>query len=1632
MTSEQAQDSDGDPFYWDPQRLAEELCSPHQPWFPKIARRFPDLQFLSKALKEHEVDGEAFLIWDSVASMQELFSVIGVTHAHHSIQLRRAIITLQERSPAYSQWKAEEAKVSAGARETASPSVEPKLPTTASPPPPPQTSQANLAPSLDAGPNTTAGDDIANGDDGASLEQQIAKEATASNHPVTKDVGPGSEHKSVVQPPNKKRRLAPVAISSDVVIRQGPFHVPTEADGIEERHRRPQRKLQSSHPSGSDTAAYMGPAAIRYEDILSISPGIESSVSPFESFGRSHPPGHTLRVNRAIRALLSGNKRLISSMVETFDDTTAIDPDSLLANLAGTGAGEDGDFGLPGSDEIIGPFGDGSDDEIDPQTAREMEQERADIEREARRHKLLTREDVDEEIDDAIVSLVSEWQERKLPTLERKAYRIWTQARDGRSAREKRRHSIDFLNRLKDRIAKQREEILNNSWTSPQSVRRQARCLEQSIFDREYHSWRVKVLDGGKPPKPVSIPRPPKQKHNRRLDEDDEVLTSDTDDSMGDFIVEDDDRGVERQDYDDEMLDVDDVFTTRTARSNIVKPDPSPEPLSDLRGRNVIDLTADTPESEPWTESDHIPEPEQSGSEDYPEKEHSQEPGRFAQKADSGDESEAAESGNEPDPEDSDGDAGPTPRTAKYNLPVSFWQSIPDDVTVSDYDKRLVNRLWRIEEATRNKVYDAAKDCEENASSFWELHVVPGLDPNTPMEDTSTMIARLFLYYAHPDTSFHANVFNKVRRKNQSKVLDKKDCMDRFLPIILRIIPLFPKVLQLSALAGGEEGGNDQVVLDLSALQLRQRDQRRIAEQDRRREELRESLALYESIPKDASRLIINETKEEDEGLIYIRGEPARLIKDHQVDGVRFLWNRIIANPDVVRHGCVLAHSMGLGKSMQVITFLLAVAHASRSLDESIRSQIPKDLRESRTLILCPANLSQNWRDEFLTWDSEQELGHVYLVASAQKNMAFSQNKILREGDVRKWTKEGGVLILGYELFVSFTTNEGALADIIADKAVIVVADEAHTIKNPFSKRRRACSKVTTPARIALTGSPLANNVTEYYSMVDWVAPKYMGSLEEFTEVYATPIQKGLYKEADAHTKRTAYVRLSVLRESMAPKVHRCGISILRDELKPKQEFMFFIPLTDVQKALYNAYVKTVATATTSQALGALSNLTLICLHPQCFKQKVDAVLEGGDRTSNPTSDGGSPKEGGVQNGVQSGLPAQATDDVTLSYKVAEEMDQLMSSIAGNVSDIQLSWRFKLLLAILDECRAAGDKVLVFSRRRSTLNFLQQVLGEQGHAAMRLDGQTPMLERLGMIKRFNTDGDPTRVFLISTKAGGVGLNIHGANRVVIMDFAHNPMDEQQAIGRAYRIGQDKPVFVYWFVSWGTHEAKLQSRLVYKKQLADRVVEGKDYRPWAAKDVYNNWVQNVWETSDARPLPPSEAKDLGGVDAVVDRLINDQELSQGIESIVTTDTFEVEEDPDDVKLTAEEHESASLLVQQEAQRRQQETSDSPPLTAAGTVASQPPVAGMSSSLLPPVDPGTAVSPSPIAGMPGNSSQPVAPEVVVSKRLSGGVKELQKPVTQVLPKRPIENPYTAGGPFMPGLPIQVCTHAPDDLN
>jgi SNF2 family DNA or RNA helicase len=236
-----------------------------------------------------------------------------------------------------------------------------------------------------------------------------------------------------------------------------------------------------------------------------------------------------------------------------------------------------------------------------------------------------------------------------------------------------------------------------------------------------------------------------------------------------------------------------------------------------------------------------------------------------------------------------------------------------------------------------------------------------------------------------------------------------------------------------------------------------------------------------------------------------------------------------------------------------------------------------------------------------------------------------------------------------------------------------------------------------------------------------------------------------------------------------------------------------------------------------------------------------------------------------------------------------------------------LSRKVELLLMILDEARAIGDKVLVFSQSLLTLDYLENLFKEQRRTVCRLDGSTAAFKRQEQIKAFNTGKQ--EIYLISTGAGGVGLNIYGANRVVIFDFKWNPVTEQQAVGRAYRFGQEKTVYVYQFVVSGAFEEALQNKTVFKMQLASRVVDKK-------KPV--SWGKRVGEL--LQPIKPKPAKDLGvlkGRDRILDKLIEHAQPGGTIREIISTDTFE-EEDPTN-ELTAEERKDAQELHDLERMR-----------------------------------------------------------------------------------------------------------------
>lgn len=392
---------------------------------------------------------------------------------------------------------------------------------------------------------------------------------------------------------------------------------------------------------------------------------------------------------------------------------------------------------------------------------------------------------------------------------------------------------------------------------------------------------------------------------------------------------------------------------------------------------------------------------------------------------------------------------------------------------------------------------------------------------------------------------------------------------------------------------------------------------------------------------------------------------------------------------------------------------------------------------------------------------------------------------------------------------------------------------------------------------------------------------------------------------------------LKVLNDDLGAKIQRADMSVLKNDLPPKKEFVITVPLTDVQRKAYTLYVRSMlegaaysrtktGEVTQTTIWHWLAILSLLCNHPACFKAKLVERKEDAQKAlSSISENSGSKDNTDADNAID--INASVWKVGVSEDLIAQEMS-LFQEEALDINSIDLSYKVKIMCQILDAAKSAGDKTLIFSESIPTLNYLEDLCKAQGRRYARLDGKTNMTKRQQMTKDFN-HGD-TDIYLISTGAGGVGLNLHGANRVIIIDFKFNPAKEEQAVGRAYRIGQQKPTYVYRFVAGGTFETSIHNKTVYKMQLASRVIDKKNPIAYAKKSL----GEYLFEPKD---VPQSDLSEFLGMDPfVLDKILASQEQMPTICGIVQTDTFER---VDDDKLTAEE-ENEVIQLQYEAKLR----------------------------------------------------------------------------------------------------------------
>jgi hypothetical protein len=444
--------------------------------------------------------------------------------------------------------------------------------------------------------------------------------------------------------------------------------------------------------------------------------------------------------------------------------------------------------------------------------------------------------------------------------------------------------------------------------------------------------------------------------------------------------------------------------------------------------------------------------------------------------------------------------------------------------------------------------------------------------------------------------------------------------------------------------------------------------------------------------------------------------------------------------------GACLADDMGLGKTIQLIALLLRERESS---SENEQTQNPKSESRHPTLLFAPTSVVGNWRRELERF------------APTLRTLVHHGPQRLRGKILAEAANEHDVVITSYAL--AHRDRE----DLAAIPWHRLVLDEAQKIKNPSAASTLAIRSLPAPRRVALTGTPIENHLSELWSIMDVLNPGLLGSAAEFRQRFALPIER--MGDRDRSDRLRRLIQPFILRRTKSdPQVAA--------ELPEKLEMRVFCNLTQEQAALYQRITDEMLTRIDAAGgirrrgliLAALTRLKQVCDHPALVARSTVGPLEG------------------------------------------------------------RSGKCERLVEMMEEVLEEGDTALIFTQYRQMGHLLEKILVDRLDAKLQfLHGGTPATRRDEMVEQFNAPGSPIRIFILSLRAGGVGLNLTAANHVFHFDRWWNPAIEQQATDRAHRIGQKRKVQVHKFVCAGTVEERIDRMLQKKLALAERIVGAGD-------------------------------------------------------------------------------------------------------------------------------------------------------------------------------------------------------------
>jgi len=597
-------------------------------------------------------------------------------------------------------------------------------------------------------------------------------------------------------------------------------------------------------------------------------------------------------------------------------------------------------------------------------------------------------------------------------------------------------------------------------------------------------------------------------------------------------------------------------------------------------------------------------------------------------------------------------------------------------------------------------------------------------------------------------------------------------------------------------------------------------------------------------------------------------------LRPHQVHGLQFMFRCMAGLVDPAFTGCIQSDSMGLGKSLQCIA----------SMWQLLTSGIHGQPTCSRVLILVPSSLVANWLAECKKWLGDR-LSPIAVEdtqgAAVKKTLGLIPNKRIYVpsaaggGTINNNRNNSNNNSSRYEnpvvVISSYSTFRLHLQLFYSKNFEMVICDEAHQLKNSDSQINKAVANLPCKIRLLASGTPIQNDLGEFFAMFNTACPGLLGTNNDFRKNYEIPILKGRDAGATDKELQKGFERSEKLIELCSRFMLRRTNSVLKKYLPAKIQQVIFCRMAPLQHQLYDAFLNSapilaalsgVRMQDNNQALSTLPAITALkklCCHPDLVY-----TLCAGNSSGLGHGHGYLSSTGGGLGGVGSTVVRRSasavmtrnpptTTTTTTNLNRSNSTSAMMMVMPTDKKPIITGFEGLLLLfqrqsvypiyrpfsvqtmhggkimvleALLKAIKSSAptDKVVLVSNYTEALDLVQKLCTTNHWSTLRLDGSKAVKARQPLVDTFNDPAHPSYVLLLSSKAGGVGLNIIGANRLVLFDLDWNPANDQQAMARVWREGQAKTCYIYRLICTGSIEEKIFQRQLAKEGLSRNIVD----------------------------------------------------------------------------------------------------------------------------------------------------------------------------------------------------------------